>query len=106
MEADPKKKFVALNGKDVLNSKRIVLLARIDKPVEFQGNIENLEESEWIHFSEEFKPMNGKEFSLERMADRGYAIAVVMTSSREGAYFKGAVGSTLYVDEIKIINEK
>ena len=50
--------------------------------------------------------MNGKEFSLERMADRGYAIAVVMTSSREGAYFKGAVGSTLYVDEIKIINEK
>lgn len=106
MEADPTKKFVALNGKDVLNSKRIVLLARIDKPVEFQGNIENLEESEWIHFSEEFKPMNGKEFSLERMADRGYAIAVVMTSSREGAYFKGAVGSTLYVDEIKIINEK
>ena len=31
-----------------------------------------------------------------------YAIAVVASSSKDGAFFEGAVGSTLFVDEIKI----
>lgn len=99
-------KFVPLDGNDVLTSNRIVLMARIDNPVEFSGEIADLEASEWIHFSEPFKPMNGKEFSADRLANGGYAIAIVMTSSRQGAYFKGCVGSTLYVDEIKLVNEK
>ncbi|MBS7409302.1 MAG: PCMD domain-containing protein, partial [Prevotellamassilia sp.] len=33
----------------------------------------------------------------------GYAVALVATSSREGAYFRGAIGSTLYVDQLKIV---
>lgn len=105
MEADPTKKFVPLDGSNVLTSDRIVLMARIDCPTEFEGDMADLEASDWIEFQEDFKAMNGKEFSLERLADDGYAIAIVMTSSRQGAYFKGAVGSTLYVDEIKVINE-
>ena len=36
------------------------------------------------------------------MRRNGYAIAVVITSSRQGAFFEGAVGSTLYLDNIKI----
>lgn len=100
------KKFEALDGSNVLSSDRIVLMARIDKPIEFEGDMSELYASEWNHFSEEFKPMNAKEFSNERLADGGYAIAIVMTSSRQGAYFKGATGSTLYVDEIKLVNEK
>ena len=35
----------------------------------------------------------------------GYNLAVVFTSSVDGAYFRGAVGSTLYVDTFKIICE-
>lgn len=100
------KKFEALDGSNVLTSDRIVLMARIDTPIEFEGDMSELEDAEWNHFIEEFKPMNGKEFSTERLADSGYAIAIVMTSSRQGAYFKGAAGSTLYVDEIKLVNEK
>ncbi len=91
-EVDPAK-FVTLNGANVLSSDRIVLMARIDEPGEPQ---------EWTHFEEPFKPMNGKTFDEERLRNNGYAITVVATSSRQGAYFEGAVGSTLYVDEIKI----
>lgn len=86
--------FVALNGDDVLSSPRIVAMARIDKPGEPE---------EWTRFSEEFRPMNGKEFDEQRLRTDGYAIAVVATSSRQGAYFEGAVGSTLYVDELRIV---
>ena len=46
--------------------------------------------------------MNGKTFDEARLAQNGYAIAIVATSSRQGAYFEGAVGSVLYVDELHI----
>ncbi len=86
-------KFVPLDGNNILSSDRIVSMARIDDP----GY-----PTEWKKFEEEFKPRNGKTYSQEK-ADRGeYALTVVFTSSREGAYFKGAVGSTLYVDEVRI----
>lgn len=91
-EVDPAD-FVALNGDDVLTSPRIVMMARIDNPGE---------PSEWTHFSEPFRLMPGKEWSEERLRADGYAIAVVATSSRQGAYFSGAVGSELWVDELKV----
>lgn len=92
-EVDPAN-FVSLKGDDVLSSDRIVMLARIADPGE---------PSDWKHFSEDFKLMPGKQFSEERLGADGYAIAVVATSSRQGAFFEGAIGSTLYVDELKIV---
>ena len=94
-EVDPNN-FEALNGDDVLTSDRIVLMARIDNPGE---------PSEWTSFSEPFKPMNGKTFDPERMARYGYAIAVVATSSRQGAYFEGAIGSTLCINQMRVVYE-
>lgn len=91
-ECDPAN-FQALDGDVVLTSERIVSMARIDKPGEPQ---------EWTRFREPFRPMNGKTFDEERLARNGYAIAIVATSSRQGAYFEGAVGSVLYVDELHI----
>lgn len=91
-EVDPAN-MVPLNGDDVLSSDRIVLMARIDNPGEPQ---------EWTHFAEPFRPMNGKTIDPYRLTHRGYALAIVMTSSRQGAYFEGAIGSTLYVDDIRI----
>lgn len=92
-EVDDPANFVPLNGDDVLTSERIVLMARIDNPGE---------PKEWTQFREPFRPMNGKTFSTERMRNRGYAMAIVMTSSRQGAYFIGAIGSTLYVDDLRV----
>ena len=94
-EVDPNN-FKPLNGDEVLSSKRIVSMARIDNPGE---------PKEWTKFMEPFRPMNGKEFEEERLINDGYAIAIVATSSRQGAYFEGAIGSVLYVDEIRIIWE-
>ena len=94
-EVDPNN-FQALDGDNVLTSDRIVLMARIDNPGEPQ---------DWTHFSEPFMPKNGKTFDADRLARNGYAIAVVATSSRDGAYFEGAVGSTLYVRQLKVVYE-
>lgn len=94
-EVDPTN-FVALNGDDVLSSERIVMMARIDDPGEPQ---------EWKYFAEPFKMRPGKTFEEERLRNDGYAIAIVATSSRQGAYFKGAVGSVLYIDELKVVWE-
>lgn len=91
-EVDPDN-FVPLDGDNILNSPRIIALARIDNPGEPQ---------EWTRFNEPFRPMNGKEFDYDRFLNYGYAIAIVATSSRQGAYFEGAVGSTLLVDELKV----
>lgn len=89
-EVDPEN-FQPLDGDNVLNSDRIVLMARIDEPGE---------PTEWTSFTEPFRPMNNKTFDTDRMINDGYAIAIVATSSRDGAYFEGAVGSVLYVDEL------
>lgn len=91
-EVDPNN-FVALDGDNVLTSDRIVLMARINNPGE---------PDVWTSFSEPFKPMNGKIFDPKRLASYGYAIAVVATSSRQGAYFEGAIGSTLYINQLKV----
>ena len=103
-EIDPDN-FVPLDGDNILTASNIALMARIDKPAEFEGDMSELAASDWVHFSEPFKPMNGKDFDAERMARGGYAIAIVMTSSRQGAYFEGAVGSTLYVDQLRVVYE-
>lgn len=94
-EVNPQK-FVPLNGDEVLTSDRIVMMARIANPGE---------PAEWKQFEEPFRLLPGKTFSDERLRNDGYAITVVCTSSRQGAYFEGAVGSTLYVDELRVVWE-
>lgn len=86
--------FAPLQGDNVLSDPRIVMMARIDNPGEPQ---------EWTKFSEDFKLMPGKAIDYNLLANNGYAIAVVATSSRSGAYFEGAIGSTLYIDELRIV---
>lgn len=94
-EIDPKK-FEPLSGSDVKNSERIVLMAQIENPGEPQ---------EWTSFELPFLEKNGKVFDRDKLANGAYAIALVFTSSLEGASFCGAVGSTLYVDEVELVYE-
>ena len=42
---------------------------------------------------------------LARIKEQDIDVAIVISSSVDGAYFRGAVGSTLYVDTFKIICE-
>ena len=86
--------FVSLDGSNVTSSDRIVLIAEIKNPGE---------PDQWTEFMIPFEAINDKEFDPERLANNGYAIAVVASSSKDGAFFEGAVGSTLPVDELSII---
>lgn len=72
----------------------IVLIARIPETVE-TGNT-------WTHFDLPFESVGGKTVDRQALADGKYKLAVVFSSSLEGAYFRGAVGSTLWIDEVRI----
>lgn len=87
-----------LNGENSLNDNSIVKLARISS--------ENAKETdEWTSFDIPFEMMNGKSINNEDLKNGKYKLAIVLSSSVRGAYFIGAIGSTLYVDELEIICE-
>ena len=65
-----------------------------------------IETDEWTAFELPFEPMNGKEINKLKLQDGKYKLSIVLSSSVKGAYFKGAVGSTLYVDELELISEE
>ncbi|MDE7377962.1 MAG: PCMD domain-containing protein [Paraprevotella sp.] len=85
---------VMLHGDDVLTNPNIVALARLESP---------LTTTEWQHFDIEFDYRGTVDAG--RLRNFGYNLAVVFTSSIEGASFCGAVGSTLWVDEVKVTCE-
>lgn len=86
---------VMLYGDDVLTNSNIVAIARLDevKPAE-----------EWTMFDIDFNYTD--DIDENELKNRGYNLAVVFTSSREGASFCGAIGSTLYIDEVEVVCEK
>ena len=49
--------------------------------------------------------MNGKTIDPKKLAEGGYSFAIIMSSSKDGAKFEGAIGSTLYVDELQLFCE-
>lgn len=93
-----------LDGNNVLSSPNIVALARVKIPEE---NIlsagEDIDASEWHYFDISFEEL--KPFDVEKSRNYEYNLAVVFTSSIQGAAFKGAVGSVLYVDEVEVVCE-
>ena len=83
-----------LNGSNSLTDPKIIALARPEKidPV-----------SEWTEFYYDFKFKEGKTIDPDKLARGVYKIALVFSSSKNGAWFNGAVGSTLYIDEVELI---
>ena len=83
---------VVLYGDNVLTSPLIVSKARVNylKPT-----------NEWTFFEENFVQLG--EIDEELLSNRGYNLAVVFSSSINGANFEGAIGSTLYIDKVRVI---
>ena len=46
-----------------------------------------------------------EDIDYDILAKQGYSLTVVFTSSTDGAYYEGAPGSTLCIDNVKIICE-
>ena len=82
-----------LDGTNVKTSKQIVAIAEA-------GEI-NKTEGGWHKFEVVFNYL--AEIDPAVLANRGYSLAVVCTSSIEGANFQGAVGSQLLVDELHVL---
>ena len=83
-----------LDGSTSLNSPNIVALAR---------NIKELPETDiWKQFNFKFEPRNGKSIDPDKLGKGIYKLAIVFSSSVEGAKFEGAIGSTLYIDKVTI----
>ena len=58
------------------------------------------ENATWVHFD---LPFSQQAPIDNRLLDRhGYSLALVFTSSRGGAEFAGAIGSTLLVDDCRL----
>ena len=85
-----------LDGTNSLTSDRIVLLAQLK---------DAKETNDWTRFSISFEPVAGRTIDSEKLKNGKYSLAIIMSSSKDGAFFNGAVGSTLYVDELKLYFE-
>lgn len=87
---DASGKKVVLYGDDVLSSQLIVRKAEVASlpPTD-----------EWTRFEMFFE---GGEADPEVLSALGYNLTVVFSSSKDGAAFEGAIGSTLYVDEVEV----
>ena len=85
-----------LDGTNVLTSPNIVLTAQLKDPKE---------SDKWIHFKLPFEPVEGKSIDPAKLKDGRYKLTIVMTSSKDGADFVGAIGSELLVDEMNLYFE-
>ncbi len=82
---------VMLHGDDVLSSPYIVRKAQVASlPAT----------SQWRQFEMTFEGDTPIDAAL--LANRGYNLALVFSSSKTGDTFEGAVGSTLYIDNVEI----
>lgn len=87
-----------LDGSTSLNSPNIVALAR---------NIKELPETDiWKQFNFKFEPQNGKSIDPDKLGKGIYKLAIVFSSSVDGAKFEGAVGclSNLFIKFHRISN--
>lgn len=80
-----------LDGDNVKTSDQIVATALIDR-------VEPTEE--WTPFNINFTYR--EQLDPEVLSNYGYSLAIVFTSSVNGAHFEGAVGSTLCIDEVTV----
>lgn len=82
---------VMLHGDDVLSSPYIVRKAQVDTLPP---------SSEWQPFEMTFQ--GSTPIDADLLANRGYNLAMVFSSSKSGDTFEGAVGSTLCIDKVEM----
>ena len=92
---DDQGKAVVLDGTNVKTSNLIVAMADL-------GYVAPTDS--WTEFDIEFNYTAAPDLDL--LANRGYSLALVFSSSKKGDSFIGAVGSRLLIDKVRIVCEK
>lgn len=87
-----------LDGTNNLTSDNLVMVARI-------ADADRKPAGEWARFEIPFKSLEGKTLDPVKLAKGQYNYSVVFSSSKDGAKFIGAAGSTLLVDEVEVYFE-
>lgn len=84
-----------LDGSNVLAMDNDMIIATAEIPDRHAAD-------SWTAFSVPFVMRQGKSVDRQKLAEGKYSIAVVMSSSQDGDYFAGAIGSTLQVDRLSV----
>ncbi len=86
-----------LSGASIADPNNTAIVARADIAADHRKPA-----SEWTPFAIPFKLLPGRTIDRQKLAAGGYNMVIVMSSSLHGDEFKGAIGSTLQVDQMKI----
>lgn len=93
---DGEGKALVLDGSNVLTHTQVVAIAMVPNFV-----VTGVEKtSRWASFDVPFDYKT--ELSIPLLSKRGYSLALVFSSSKNGAQFEGALGSTLIIDDCSI----
>ncbi len=84
---------ITLTGEDIKTSELVIARAEVDANAT----------DEWTYFDIEF--VYEEELDIDLLDRMGYNLAVVFSSSKEGATYEGAIGSTLCIDEVSLVVE-
>ena len=85
-----------LDGTNIKTHPNIVMIAQVK---------DRKATDQWTRFVMPFEGVEGCTLDPEKLRNGKYNLAIVMSSSQGGAFFRGAVGSTLWVDEMQLFHE-
>lgn len=89
--------FRYLDGTNVLAADNEHIIATAEITAEQRRTTDG-----WITFNAPFKLRPGKDINPTVLASGGYNLAIVASSSMEGDYFNGALGSKLMIDMLEL----
>ncbi len=102
-ETDGKGQPVTLDGANVKTADNIICIADMTAEQAESLRVADIESGEYVHVTVPFEQR--QPFDVDKQINGKYNIALVFSSSANGAAFEGAVGSTLYVDEVEIVTK-
>ncbi len=85
-----------LDGTNILTHNNIISIAQLS-----QGN----ETTDWTPFELTFIMKDGKNIDPQKLEEGKYNLSIIFSSSKEGDLYNGAIGSTLYIDEVELISK-
>ncbi|MFT4223326.1 PCMD domain-containing protein [Dysgonomonas sp.] len=95
-ETDEQTKY--LTGYDALTNPNLISIARFEDKDKKESN-------DWTFFDLPFEYLPGKVIDPVKLEQGKYNVSIIFTSSVEGGSFRGAVGSTLLIDEVELVHE-
>ncbi len=85
-----------LDGTNILTHSNVVSVAHV---------IKGDDAADWTAFEAPFVMREGKAIDQQKLKEGKYNLTIVLTSSKDGQLYNGAIGSTLFVDEIELVTQ-